>query len=45
MNSFIMLRWNQGGRKVCSATIQRGGKMAKSTLAVPGSGDGAVSTV
>src|ERR1700677_3596218 len=45
MNSFIMLRWNQGGRKVCSATIQRGGKMTKSTLAVPGSPEGAVSTV
>ena len=35
MNSFITLRWNQGGRKVCSATIQRGGKMTKSQLAVP----------
>ena len=34
-----------GGRNVCSATIQRGGKMTKSTLAVPGTGVGAVSTV
>ena len=45
MNSFMKLRWNQGGRKVCSATIQRGGNIAKSTLAVPGISDGAVSTV
>ena len=36
MNSLITLRWNQGGRKVCSATIQRGGKITKSQLAVPG---------
>ena len=35
-NSLIVLRWNQGGRKVCSATAQRGGKITKSTLAVPG---------
>ena len=44
MNSFIRLRWNQGGRKVCSATSQRGGKMAKSQLAVPGTVDGEFST-
>ncbi len=36
MNSLITLRWNQGGRKVSSATIQRGGKTTKSRLAVPG---------
>ena len=45
MNSFIRLRWNHGGRKVCSATIQRGGKIAKSQLAVPGTVEGALSTV
>src|SRR5580698_6351674 len=45
MNSFMKLRWNQGGRKVCSATIQRGGKITKSTFAVPGSSLGEVSTV
>src|ERR1700677_2018668 len=45
MNSFIALRWNQGGRNVCSATIQRGGKMAKSTFADPGTAVGAVNTV
>ena len=45
MNSFIRLRWNHGGRKVCSATSQRGGKMAKSQFAVPGTTEGAVSTV
>ena len=36
MNSLITLRWNHGGRNVCSATIQRGGKITKSTLATPG---------
>ena len=41
----MMLRWYQGGRKVSSATIQRGGKMTKSTLAVPTSPEGAVNTV
>src|SRR5690242_8712533 len=45
MNSLITLRWNQGGRKLCSATIQRGGKTTKSTLAVPGVSEGEVSTV
>jgi hypothetical protein len=30
---------------VCSATIQRGGKITKSTLAVPGVSEGLVSTV
>ena len=45
MNSLITLRWNQGGRNVCSATIQRGGKITKSQLAVPGVSVGAVSTV
>src|SRR5215467_12891260 len=45
MNSHITLRWYHGGRKVSSPTSQRGGKMTKSTLAVPGISDGAVSTV
>ena len=45
MNSLITLRWNQGGRKVSSATIQRGGKMTKSQFATPGVSDGLVSTV
>ena len=34
-----------GGRKVCSATSQRGGKITKSQLAVPGTSLGEVSTV
>ena len=45
MHSVITLRWNQGGRNVSSATIQRGGKMTKSMLARPGVSVGAVSTV
>ncbi|MNG36248.1 hypothetical protein D3C84_1232170 [compost metagenome] len=45
MNSFIRLRWNHGGRKVLSATIQRGGKITKSTLAWPWVSLGEVSTV
>src|SRR6266516_4648789 len=45
MNSLIRLRWYQGGRKVSSATIQRGGKITKSQFAVPGVSDGDVSTV
>ncbi len=45
MNSLITLRWNHGGRNVCSATCQRGGKMTKSTFAVPGTPEGEVSTV
>ncbi len=45
MNSLATLRWNHGGRKVCSATSQRGGKIAKSMLAVPGVSLGEVSTV
>ncbi|MNT82949.1 hypothetical protein D3C72_2227510 [compost metagenome] len=45
MNSLMTLRWNQGGRKVSSATIQRGGKMTKSQLAVPGVSLGEVRTV
>src|SRR5256714_14115275 len=45
MNSLITLRWYQGGRNVSSATSQRGGKMTKSQLAVPGVSDGDVSTV
>src|SRR5687768_13683661 len=45
MNSLIRLRWYQGGRKVSSCTSQRGGKITKSQLAVPGVSDGEVSTV
>src|SRR5688500_13922340 len=45
MHSLITLRWNQGGRKVSSATAQRGGKMTKSAFARPGTSDGDVSTV
>src|SRR6185503_12049055 len=45
MNSLIRLRWYQGGRKVSSATSQRGGKITKSQLAVPGVSEGEVSTV
>src|SRR5689334_20206822 len=45
ISSLITLRWNHGGRKVCSATSQRGGKMTKSQLATPGAPDGEVSTV
>src|SRR4051794_30465478 len=45
MNSLIRLRWYQGGRKVSSATSQRGGEMTKAQFAVPGVSDGEVSTV
>jgi len=45
MYSLMTLRWKYGGRKVCSATIQRGGKMTKSAFAVPAISDGDVSTV
>jgi hypothetical protein len=45
MNSLMTLRWNHGGRKVSSATIQRGGKITKSQLAVPWISDGEVRTV
>ena len=45
MNSLITLRWYQGGRKVSSATSQRGGKITKSQFAVPGVSLGEVSTV
>jgi hypothetical protein len=41
----MRLRWYQGGLNVSSATIQRGGKMTKSQLAVPGVSLGEVSTV
>src|SRR3546814_5885401 len=43
--SDITLRWNHGGRKLCSATIQRGGKITKSALARPGTVLGEVRTV
>src|SRR5688500_19271934 len=45
ISSLITLRWNHGGRKVFSATCQRGGKMTKSQLAVPACAEGEVSTV
>src|SRR3546814_8810443 len=45
MHSLITLRWNQGGRNVSSATIQRGGKMTKLALARPGTSLGEVRTV
>src|SRR3954447_26659691 len=45
MNSLMRLRWYHGGRKVSSVTSQRGGKMTKSQLAVPGVSLGEVSTV
>jgi len=46
MNSAMQLRWYQGGRNVCSATIQRGGKITKSAVARPGTRpEGTVSTV
>src|SRR5918993_5564448 len=45
MNSLMRLRWYQGGRKVSSITSQRGGKITKSQLAVPGVSEGEVRTV
>lgn len=45
MNSLMQFLWKYGGRKVCCATIQRGGKTTKSTRAVPCSSSGQVSTV
>ena len=46
MNSFITLRWNQGGRNVSSATIQRGGKIDEIDVgACPACRSGEVSTV
>ena len=42
MNSVMTLRWNHGGRNVSSPTSQRGGKIAKSTVAVPARSEGAV---
>ena len=45
MNSVMTLRWYHGGRNVFSPTSQRGGKMTKSMVAVPGTSDGAVSTL
>ena len=40
----MMFLWYQGGRKLCSATSQRSGKIRKSTFEVPGTPEGAVST-
>ena len=36
MNSLATLRWNHGGRKVCSMTSHRGGKITKSIASTPG---------
>lgn len=44
MNSLATLRWNHGGRKVSWATSQRGGKIARSMLLVPGVSLGECST-
>ena len=43
-NSLATLRWNGGGRNVCSATDQRGGKHPSSTFDVPGTAVGEAST-
>src|SRR6188474_261795 len=43
-NSLATLRWNGGGRNVCSATDQRGGKQPNSMFAVPGTEEGEAST-
>src|SRR3954462_9558501 len=45
ISSLITLRWNQGGRNVSSATVQRGGKITKSQFATPACDEGDVSTV
>src|SRR5688500_13882665 len=45
MSSLITLRWNHGGRKVFSATDQRGGNTTKSAFATPACAEGEVSTV
>src|ERR1700679_1180195 len=45
INSFMKLRGTHGGGEGGSARLQRGGKMAKSTLAVPGISLGEVRTV
>ncbi len=45
MNSDMVLRWYHGGRKVSSPTNHLGGKMTKSAIAVPWTGDGAERTV
>ena len=44
MNSLATLRWNHGGRNVCSITSQRGGKITKSIMSTPGVSDGDCST-
>ncbi len=45
INSLMTLRWNQGGRNVFSPTNQRGGKITKSTFAMPATDVGEVNTV
>src|SRR2546428_5358397 len=45
ISSLITLRWNHGGRKVPSATSQRGGKITKSQFATPRWPEGEGSTV
>src|SRR2546430_16577886 len=41
MNSLITLRWKYGGRNVCSATVQRGGKITKTQFDVADGSGGA----
>ncbi len=36
MNSLATLRWNHGGRNVCSIARIRGGKITKSIVSTPG---------
>ena len=45
INSLMTFLWNQGGRKVSSATSHRGGKITKSQLATPSVAMFDVSTV
>ena len=45
ISSDMMFLWYQGGRKQCSATIQRSRNSTKSMFAVPSCPEGAVSTV
>ena len=44
MNSLATLRWNHGGRNVCSIASQRGGKITKSIVSTPGVSLGDCST-
>ena len=44
MNSLATLRWNHGGRNVCSIARMRGGKITKSSVSTPGVSLGDCST-